>query len=345
MGTTLNQTKQSFKAIGLVNELDLTREDCEIKVRDSKTGDTSTVAGERIRGRVSVDIGGDTKQFDVFCNSLTSTGAESRQWANAEAMMELNPKIGGDPKYDPSLVVVSGRVSENRYFSTKTNDVTVSLRWNASRISTSRVSEDDEYGCGLNGVFFIRSIKPEVKDEEETGRLKVALVAVDYNASPIVIDAIVEEKDAEDFEDAYEAGQTVYFNLQVRVEQVGPKVQKRMKFGDAVEANKFTNKGFINQYLVIVGGNDVIEESDETDDDGNPIDNGYIDPKAMKIALKERDTALAEIKSNGASNTSKSNKSDLSSAKNRAKAQAKNKTKPKPQVEEDDPFDDEEEPF
>mgnify|MGYP007053727159 CR=1 FL=1 len=40
---------------------------------------------------------------------------------------------------------------------------------------------------------------------------------------------------------------------------------------------------------------EAIEESEDEDEDGNIIDNGYIDPNTMKAAIKERAKKLEEM--------------------------------------------------
>ena len=307
MGTTLNQSKQSFLAIGLVNEFDLTHESCEVKTKNKDGSDGDTVDAERIRGKITVRINNGTKTFDVFCTSITSKGDESKQWKNALSWLDLIPEINstittnfgkeektsvaGD-RENASIVSISGRVTENRYYNTNTKDVSVALRWNASRVSTSRVSADDEQGCTLSGNFYIKSIASEVVNEEETGRLKVVLVSVGYNASPIIINTIVNEDLAEAFTDIYSVGETVPLDIDVVFEHIGGKATAQKKFG---KAGSIKAAGFDREVLFIVGGDNALEESDEEDEDGNPIDNGYIDPKAMKMALKERDNILAEM--------------------------------------------------
>lgn len=354
MDTTLNQSKQSFLSIGLVNEFDLIHESCEIKVKDASGNDDGTREGERIRGKIGVRINNSVKTFDVFCSSLTSKGEESKQWKNALSWLELVPEInstitknfGSEEKIsiagdreNASLVSVSGRVSENRYYNSNTNDVSVTLRWNATRISTSRVTEDDEHGCTLSGNFFIKSISPEIVGDNETGRLKVCLVSVGYGASLILIDAIVDENLAEDFQDIYEVGQTASFDLDVVFEHVGAKKETKKAFG---KSGSIKSSGYDREMLIITGGDEPIEEPDTEDEDGNVIDNGYLNPKTMKKAFAERDKALAEIKENGGNSNSNTTRSRGNSLKEKKKLGTKKNTHP---IEDDDPFDDDDDDF
>lgn len=338
MGTTLNQSKQNFRAIGLVNELNLIREDCDIKIKDANGNDAGTKKGERIRGRIAISLDNGVKTFEVFVSSLTNKGEENKQWKNAEAMLNLNPEIDGDRSREPSLVVVDGRVVQNDYVGSD-NMVHSGLRWNASRISTSRVSEDDIKACTLSGDFYIKSIKEETKDDEETGRLLVTLIGVGYGASPIIVDTIVEEDLAEAFNDMYEVGQTANFDIDVVMEHIGAKVSAKKKFGSGGAVA--VNSGYDREALVIVGGDEPIEEPEDEDDDGNLIDNGWIDPKAMKIALKERETMLANLKENNGNENKITNIKKATTLKEKKKAVIGNKKK----IEDTEPFEDDDNPF
>lgn len=316
----LNQSKQNFRCVGIVNEIDMTREDCKIKTQNEE------VDGERIKGNIAIRMANGIKTFNVFVNSITSKGDESKQWKNALAMLELNPEIGGTG--EASVVSVSGRVDENSYLG-QDNNVHTALRWSATRVST-RVNEEDAHACTLSGNFFIKNIRPEVKDDEETGRLLVTLCGVNYNAEPILIETIVKEDLAEDFADIYEAGQTANFDIDVVMEHIGEKNTGRKKFGSGGSVN--VNSGYDKETLVIVGGDEPIEEPDDPE-----IDNGWIDPKVMKAALKERDVKLQEIK-NG-DNKSKSTKASAKTTLKDKKLGRKTPTKVEPEDENEDPFD------
>lgn len=354
MTTTLNQSKQSFAAIGLVSEFELIHESCEVITKDKEGNTGKTIDSERIRGKISINIGSGIKTFDVFCTRHTKQGEESKQWKNAESWLELTPtiissittnfgteeknNIIGD-KDNASLVSVSGRINENRYYNSNIKDVSVNLRWNATRISTNRVNPDDTFGCTLSGNFFIKSIVHEMVNDEDTGRLKVSLVSIGYGADPIIIDAIVNEDLAEAFEDLYEVNQTVSFDMDVIFEHIGGNTSTQKAFG---KAGAIKSTGYDKEILIITGGDEPIEESDLEDEDGNVIDNGYLNPKAIKTALKEREIALAEIKNNeGAENKATKSKSNL---KEKKRLGAK-KTITPIEDEDDSPFDDEDDDF
>lgn len=291
--SALNRTSNWWRSVGLVSELALVREEAKIKVK-SADGTVNEVPGERIRGRVALDIGGGIKTFDVFAQSLTSKGEGNKQWAMYEAMMGWNPKINGDPSKEPTKVAVEGTISINDY---PANDGSIksSLRWNISRGNT-KVSQDEELGCSLKLTGFIRKIVPEMRNEEETGRLKVEILEVDGQGAVYPVDLLVDADSADDFESVYEVGQTASFEVDVKMVHVGEKKAGKKAFGKSASTN--INTGFDVEERILCGGDEPIEEPEDEDENGNLIDNGWLNPEAIKLAIKERDKKLAELKAN-----------------------------------------------
>jgi len=289
----LNKTPVWYRAVANVSELALTREEAKIKVKDAD-GASHEVPGERIRGRIALDIDGGIKTFDVFAQSLTSKGEANKQWAMYEAMMNWNPKINGDPTKEPTKVAVEGTISINDYVGGDGN-VKSSLRWNISRGNT-KVSEDEPLGCSLKLTGFIRKILPEMRNEEETGRLKVELLGVDGQGAVYPVDLLVDADSADDFESVYEVGQTAAFEVDVKMVHVGEKKPGKKAFGKAASTN--INTGFDVEERILCGGDEPIEEPEDEDENGNLIDNGWLNPEAIKLAIKERDKKLVELKAN-----------------------------------------------
>lgn len=291
--STLNKTSTWFRGVGNVSELALTREDAKIKVKDAD-GSTHEVPGERIRGKVALDIGEGIKTFDVFGQNLTSKGEPNKQWAMYEAMLNWNPKINGDPTKEPTKVAIEGSVAINDYVGSDGN-VKTSLRWNVSRGNT-QVSPDEKPGCSMKFTGYIRKVTPEMRNEEETGRLNVELLGVDSQGAVYPVALIVPEHLVEGFESMYEVEQTANFDIDVIMVHVGEKRAKKKAFGKAASTN--INTGFDVEERQITGGDEPIEQPEDEDENGNIIDNGWLNPEAIKLAIKERDKKLAELKTN-----------------------------------------------
>ena len=292
--SVLNATKNRFGVVGLVSELDLKREDCVVKVK-SDDGSVSEVPSERIRGKITLEIGvNQVKTFDVYASKTTSKGKEHQQWAMYEAMMNWNPRIHGNPNEEPTKVILNGSVGINDYLGQDGKAHSI-LKWNINSANT-KVSPDEPLGCSLNFTGFVKKIIPEMRNDEETGRLNVELLGVDTKGAVYPVGIIVPEELVEGFTDRYEAGKTGNFDIDVVMVHVGDKKAKKKAFGKAASTN--INTGFDIEERVMCGGNDPIEEPEDEDENGNLIDNGWLNPEAIKIAIKEREKMLTELEKN-----------------------------------------------
>ena len=341
----LKKSANWFRCVGYLSESNLKREDCDIKQKDANGQNTGTKKGERIMGSVAVKTDNGIHTFNVYAQSLTSKGEESKQWKMYCDMLNWNPQIGGDSSIEPTLVNIEGAVSINDYVNQQ-GEVKSGLRWRVGRANT-KASPDEPKGTTLKVTTIIQSIKPEVRQEEETGRLIVTLYGAEANGTCFPITAIVDEDMADAFTDCYEVGMTVPFELELISRHVGNEnTGVAKKFGRAGKVA--VNNGFDVQELMLVGGDDEIEEPDELtteDEDGNEVEvkTQWINPVAMKKAIKARAQMLEELKNNSPEKKSggKGN-SSLQAKKQAAKDKMKGGMKAQASF---DPFDDEEDPF
>lgn len=340
MKSILNKTKNYFRCIGTVNEMNLKRENTEIMLKDEKGADKEKATCERIYGTFTVRTDSGILTFNTYFTSLTQLPNkdgkhESKQWAMAEKMMEWNPEINGNGDA-ATLVNVEGRLDVNDYVGND-GEVKTGTRFTVSKAST-KVNPDDVKGCSWSGVMFIKGMRPETRgtDNEETGRLIVDLYGANSKGECLPFKAIVEEELAEDFEEAYSAGETVPMDIDVISRHVGEdtKTVKKKAFGRGGSVS--VNSGFDVTEMIIVGADEALEEPEEEDEDGNIIPNGYIDPDTMKAAIKERAKRLEELKSNGGATTS---------PKKESIKEAKKKMGNSKKHIEADPFDDEDDIF
>lgn len=296
----LQKTPNWFRSVGYLSESNLKREDCDIKQKDANGQDAGTKKGERIMGSVAVKTDNGIHTFNVYAQSLTSKGEESKQWKMYCDMLGWNPQVGGDVSAEPTLVNIEGSVSINDYVNQQ-GEVKSGLRWRVGRANT-KASPDEPRGTTLKVTTLIQSIKPEVRQEEETGRLIVTLYGAEANGTCFPITAIVDEDMADAFTDCYEVGMTVPFELELISRHVGNEnTGAAKKFGRAGKVA--VNNGFDVQELMLVGGDDEIEEPDELtteDENGNEIEvkTQWINPVAMKKAIKARVQMLEELKNN-----------------------------------------------
>lgn len=296
----LQKTSNWFRCIGYLYESGLKREDCEIKLKDEQGNSNGTAKGERILGDIAIKTDNGIHTFNVYAQNLTSKGEENKQWKMYCDMLGWNPKVNGEPGVEPTLVNIEGTVSINDYVN-RHGEISSTLRWRVGRANT-KASPEDARGTTLKATLYINSITPEIRQEEETGRLCVTLYGAENNGTCFPVNAIVDENMADDFESCYEVGMTVPFEFELVSRHVGGQKQnENKKFG---RAGKVTvNEGFDVQELMLVGGDEEIEEPDELtteDEDGNEVEvkTQWINPKAMKRAIKVRAQMLEQLKNN-----------------------------------------------
>ena len=346
----LNKTANWFRAVGHVYELALKREPTEIKLfKDGKV--TGTTDGERIMGRVSTKDDNGIHTFDVYGQNLTTDKdgniKEHPQWKMYEAMMDWNPILNGNATEEPTLVNIEGSVEVNDYPNQK-GEISTTLRWRVKRANT-QVAPDDPTGVTLKATLLIHSIKEEEKNEEKTGRLVLQLYGANKKGECFPVKAFVAEDMADDFVDCYEKDMTVPFEFEAVSRHIGDEVKAggKTKFGR--HGKVAVNSGFDVTELMLVGGDDEIEEPDELtteDEDGNEIEvkTAWINPEVMKKAIRERNKMLEELLKNGGNKKSSGTTTHNSSLK--AKKDANKKTGKfgtTHKVEESDDFDDDDE--
>ena len=352
----LKKSANWFRCIGYLSESNLKRESCDIKQKDANGQDAGTKKGERIMGSVAVKTDNGIHTFNVYAQSLTSKGEESKQWKMYCDMLNWNPQIGGTDE-PPTLVSLEGAVSVNDYLDAN-GEIHSGLRWRVSRASTNRIDEEAN-GTSLKATLYIQNISPEVRtvgeEQEETGRLLVKMYGVDNRGACFPVTAFVNEDMAEDFEDCYEVGMTVPLEFDLLTRNVGNnKAETKKKFGHSSSVE--VNQGFNITELIIVGGDNEIEEPDELtteDENGNevPVKTEWIDPKAMKAAIKERAVMLEEMKNGDSASTKKAKTTQRKLKEEKEKRFKKTPKKVEYDFTEDeDPFDsfdeeDEEDPF
>ena len=295
----LKKTKNYFRCVGSVYELKLTREDCSIKIKDADGNDDGVIDGERIRGSVAVKCDDGIHEFSVYFQSHNqrpnnSGSHDNNRWAMAEAMFDLNPMINGNGN-PPTVVGVEGTVDINDYVN-QSGNVSSGLRYNISSINT-KVEEEEPHVFAWNGILFVKAINDEMISEKETGRKVVDFIAVNGKSEVVPIKAFVEADIVEDFEDAVDIGETRNFNIEIIARHVGGATQTQKKKAFGRDTRVSTNKGFDVTEWIIVGCDDIIEAVE--DEEGNFIDNGYLNPKAISKGLKERAKKLESLKEAG----------------------------------------------
>lgn len=345
----LRKTPNYWRCIGEVYENGLKREETDIKLRDENGNQDGTMKGERIYGTIAIKIDTGIVELNVYAQSHTSKGEANKQWKMYCDMLEWTPSVNGDGS-TPALVNVEGSIDVNDYVN-RDGEMAKMNRYRVSRGST-RVDTDAVPGMSAKGTFYIGDIQKEVVNEEETGRLIVTLYAVNNQGQAMPITVYVKDDLADDFEDAFEVGQTVKMDLDMEHRHIGGATATDTKKAFGKGSKVAVNNGYDRFEIFIVGADEPIEEPDEdslVDENGNPVEDtsGYISPKAMAKALKERKKMLEEKKAAGYQGGNADQSKSKGSMKDRkaTMTQAKKAGMPKTSGTDTDAFDDEDDPF
>lgn len=323
--TTLHKSTNWFKATGTVSEMyslvqgkngkfDRKPMQIEKSTRDEyvdgkKTG--NKISCEKIFGGVVLKSKNGTYDFQVSFASKNADGSENKKWPMALKMLEWNPAIDGNPNEPVSYVTMSGSISTFDSYSEKKQEVYTNMRWNASAKCEHAEAKDkngnDTSGCSLHIVGLLKSKvwEPDKNDpDDNTGRMLVKIMMGDGKGECFPVDFVVDEEIAEDFNDAFEIGETIDCNLEYFVTTVGGQKKKSGRgVGKANGTSQELSSTYEHKELLLISA-DPVDEPDELtieDENGNEIEikTQWINPKTMKAAMKIREQKLAELKANG----------------------------------------------
>lgn len=177
-------------------------------------------------------------------------------------------------------VLANCSLSENSYVDDKSNEPEFKSfpQLSAFQITSSNVSDDDTADGRISGV--VKSIKDEVRNEEETGRIIVEFYYMitdgsgDIIATPINL--IVESDLADDFKDMYPIGSNCILDVEIINRQVGG--NKKKVEGHFGRRESKVVDGFTVEEFSCFGGDPTLEEENEY----------FVSVDDMKELLKER---------------------------------------------------------
>ena len=186
-------------------------------------------------------------------------------------------------------VEIKGSISVGAPYMGK-NGIVEPVSINMFSLSATGVGEDDYAEGKVSG--YIKSIKPEVKgeDEEETGRLLVDFwLYNEYNdvkeISPFTL--VVEEDVADDFENTYSDGDNAVLDFDIVSKQVGGKKSKSA-FGK--KESKIVGGFSVTEYSIFSGEAPMDDESEY-----------YIDEDDFKKLFKAHKQKCEEAKNTSTS--------------------------------------------
>lgn len=188
------------------------------------------------------------------------------------------------------------------------------------QISTNfinRVKSDEEFNprAEFEAEIFVKSVAPEFKGDDETGRVKVNAIIPLYGGRVIPFEFVVTEEGSDFVEDNYEPGTTAkvfgdIVNFRETIEKEIP-----VAFG---KPKKEVTHNSVREYL-ITGGTEPYEEDSPK----------AFSVEAIKKAMVERETYLQQLKEDSEQQNSNSTKERRNSFGNGTKKENSSSKKPK----------------
>ena len=179
------------------------------------------------------------------------------------------------------ITTKSGAIEENGYVG-KDGQWSSRIRINGQYLTSNNVPEEDKADAKISGV--IRSIRPEMKNDEETGRLFIDFYMFNFRGETYPVTLVVESDLAPDVEDIYSNGDSCQFDVELLTRRVG-KVTTKKESAFGRRESKIV-EGYNVTELSVFGGDPVFEEENDY----------YIDMETMKTAMKERDIMIEQRK-------------------------------------------------
>lgn len=282
----MEKVKQSInqvQIIGTLKEMNLEEVEKEVTIGDKKVFCKQIGKKEFKNPMFLVDVNGEDIGVDFFPANEKKLDEHGNLVDNDKfkaLQTVLNTYVPKSKNAEnPTRVKIDGSIKENGYVDKNTFEWKSYSQINGFRITSTNVPETDVADCEISGV--IKNIAHEYRgdSEEETGRLKVDFLYVDYTGNIFPITFVVEEDLASDFEGFYEAGESVKLYYEVAVKHIGHK--------------KTTSGGFGRRESNIVSGFSVTEYSIFRGDDHFEEENDYyISVDTVKKLLEERDIMI-----------------------------------------------------
>lgn len=272
----------SDKVRQMTNRVVLSGKVSELEVRKGETG--KNIPYISVKGAIQFgDSKAQTKRFEKFVQKyrIKDDGSYKEnkvyhrilEWAdNAKSVASL--KDGESA----TKVTMQGAFATNDYVN-KEEKLIEGLKIEAAFFNDF----DEEYKGYADIEGYIQSIKPEIKgeDQNETGRLRVTLLTNDFFGNIIPVKNLIVPKElSNDFEAAYEVGQTAKLFVDFILHEGDAKPKKSGGFG----VQRIT-EGTSYVEMIVSGADPAIDEDEAQ----------AFSKEAVKIGLAERKVALDKL--------------------------------------------------
>lgn len=238
---------------------------------------------EYITGELDIEVReNEVHTVRVFSNKLKQDGSENGIYKGLVTVDEEYKSIASHGREEADKVrITQGQVGINDYYG---QDGMLRTFPQLSTNFVNRLAASDEFNprAEFEVEIFVKSIVPEVKNDEETGRVKVNGIIPLYGGKVAPFEFMVSEEGSEYVSDNYEVASTVKVYGDIINYKETKKTEQAVAFGKPKEKITYNT---VREYL-ITGGS---EPYDEDDAKAYSIE-------SIQQAMVERETYLTELK-------------------------------------------------
>ena len=280
------ESKNIVEIVGILKELDINEGTSKKSGKDYISATAKVVLDQDINGVATECV----VPVRFFAMKEKADGSENKVYSRIQSYRENFTSISAaeDASKADRVKISGARISENPYVNQSNTLVEKNFVINGSFINKARETDVDGATFEVSGV--VGKIMPEVDSEDnETGRLIVHLIIVEYNGNVSVLKMVAEGPAKAHIEQNWNQGDTVNANGIINMCASVKTITEEQGFGPPLVKKQTTYR----QELVIIGGS------------GTGLDEAYsYDGDDIRVALSNRTAKLNELKENVKSSNS-----------------------------------------
>lgn len=299
----VRQTTNTGLLIGTLSE-----KNTEIKQVELTKEDGTKFRCNSVQGNIVISTSNGDFNLRVNCPECKKDGSKTKLYTNFETLHNSyvsKVEAVKDKSLTPTIIGATVGLSCWDRYNQNSGKLASSPQIRLRVVNRENSDAESQTDFSLEGV--IRSIKPEMttprseaEEAEETGRLIVEFITINYNSEAEPYTLIVPEDLAEAFvngwtdEDGttvngYAVGDTCCLGIELVMRHVGGEKKKSVGFGRKAKIAE----GFDVLELVVIGGEPAY--SDDTEDEKKKP----FTPDVMKELMNERKMKLEKIEKDG----------------------------------------------
>lgn len=218
----------------------------------------------------------------VFSNKYKQDGSENGIFKGLKTVEEEYKSVASHGREEADRVrITQGQIGVNDYYG---QDGMLRSFPQLSTNFVNRLNPTDEFNprAEFEVEAFVKAVIPEIKNEDETGRVKLQGIIPVYGGKVIPFEFLVTEEGSDYVDSNYEAGNTVKVYGDIVNFKEKKVVVEEVAFGKPKEKITYNT---VREYLITGGGEPYEEDNAKA-----------YTVETIKQAMVERETYLAELK-------------------------------------------------